>query len=220
MTKEQTVAWDTYKAVIFDLDGVIIESEFVHFQSYQEAFKAFGYTLTHEQYQTKMRSRGRSYGLKAVLSDVKETVRQSIGQKKDELFRKKMSEQPVIYKDAMELINHLIVKDKQMAIATGSANGGYILEQLKMNDFFNVIMTGKDVVKNKPDPEIFLRCIEELKVSSDQAVVIEDSEVGVKAALTAGLDVIYVHRDVEDIVNPTIHNNKITHVRNLYNLVE
>lgn len=74
------------KAIIFDLDGVVVDSEKVHFEAYQKAFKSVGVHLTQEDYNQKVRAKGRKNGIKNILSTVDEEMNETMGCIKDKHF--------------------------------------------------------------------------------------------------------------------------------------
>jgi beta-phosphoglucomutase len=73
------------------------------------------------------------------------------------------------------------------ALGSASKNAGLILQRLQLNDFFDAVIDGNKVTKAKPDPEIFLKAAEELKVDSSECVVFEDALAGVEAAKNGGM---------------------------------
>ena len=73
------------------------------------------------------------------------------------------------------------------ALATASKNSALILDLLKIRPLFDVVVDGNKVSRTKPDPEVFLKCAEELGVEPKRCVVFEDAEAGIEAALAAGM---------------------------------
>lgn len=93
-----------------------------------------------------------------------------------------------------ELIDYLKENDYKIALATSSdrEKAEYLLELVKIKDKFDYIICGNDIVNSKPNPEIFLKAAENLKVEPKECIVIEDSKFGVKAAVNAGMKAINV----------------------------
>ena len=94
---------------------------------------------------------------------------------------------------AIQLIENLKQNDFLTAVCSGSKNARYILKHLNIEDKFQTIIDGNDITKTKPDPQIFLRGAEQLDVLPCECVVIEDAEVGVQAAVNAGMKVVGIN---------------------------
>lgn len=89
-----------------------------------------------------------------------------------------------------------------MAVATASGKGMELLEIYKKKDLFHVIVTVRDVLNNKPSPEIYKLCLKRMNLSANEVLVIEDSITGMKAASQAGLNAICIRCEdkIEDAV--------------------
>lgn len=184
-----------YKGIIFDMDGVIIDSEAYHFEGHRQAFHKYGYKLTQPLYDKHIRSRGRIAGYTGMLGDVSHDLIREIGAYKDEIYREMIATADVIYEDTMTLITKCRKKGVKTAIGTASHDGHFVVEHQALSVYFDAVVTGKDVTNNKPEPDIYIKCMELLGVSGSEALVIEDSESGVLAGLKAGAEVLYINRD-------------------------
>lgn len=184
-----------YKGIIFDMDGVIINSEAYHFEGHRQAFQKYGHILTQELYDKHIRSRGRIAGYSSMLGEVSHELIREIGAYKDSIYREMIANADVIYQDTMQLIEACQKKEIKTAIGTASHDGHYVVKHQKLAPYFNAVVTGKDVKNNKPEPDIYLKCMTLLGISGKEALVIEDSESGVRAGLAAGADVLYINRE-------------------------
>lgn len=183
------------KAVIFDMDGVLFDTERVYLESWIKVFKEYGYTMTKEMYIPLMGT-GRK--------NVKEVFKKTFGDnipieemyvKKDELLFKAIDNNEVPLKlGAIDILCYLKEEGYKIALAT-SAKRDRVTKQIQannMNNMFNAIVCGDDVVNSKPDPEIFLKAAKKLDVNPENCVVIEDSLAGIKGANKGGMKGFHV----------------------------
>jgi HAD superfamily hydrolase (TIGR01509 family) len=192
------------KAVIFDFDGVISDSEPSHFAAVNKVLADFGIQLSQEEYYAEYLG-FTDYELFETVKDRRKTDYK--GSSIEELIAKKA----VFFEEAIRQSEHLIegipelikkLKNSKVKIAIYSgalpADIKIMLEDSGLSDYFDVIVTADDVAKGKPDPEGYLQALEKLNSSSDaailakQCVVIEDSHWGIVAAKKAGMKVVAV----------------------------
>lgn len=183
-----------YSAIIFDMDGVIIDSEPLHERAYLEIFAEMGYAETHginfDDYI------GRTD--KALIEDFIAkhnppcTVQYLSDCKKDR-FLQIMRQQEPIFEDLPELVERLAAR-YPMAVASGSLHPviDAVLALKNLRQHFKVCVSSSDVTHGKPAPDIFLHTAKLLAVEPPHCCVIEDSAAGVTAARAAGMDVIAI----------------------------
>lgn len=183
------------KAVIFDMDGLMIDSERVTFESYQEVLKPMGLTMT-EDFYTQL--------LGKTIPGIKERFQNTYG--KDfpfepvvdachETMAKRFAEKGVpIKKGLIELLTYLKENNYKTIVATSSNRDRVdtILKQANITHFFDDSICGDEVTNGKPNPEVFLKSCEKLDVKPAEALVLEDSESGIMAASRADIRVICV----------------------------
>lgn len=181
------------KAVIFDMDGVLIDSEPVHFEANKRIMKDFGYELEYEYYKQFIGS---------TLSHMWQVLKEDYDIEDEIEILNKMSEQgskDIIGKDgyikipgACELVEMFSSNNLRLAVASSSSTGNIedVVSSLGIKQYFDIIVSGLDVLYPKPAPDIFLDAAEKLKVDSSECIVIEDSSNGVKAAKAAGMTCI------------------------------
>lgn len=183
------------KAVIFDMDGVIFDTERIYLEDWTKVFEKYGYKMIKEVYISIMGT-GRK--------NVKEVFRNEFGQdlpieemyiEKDALLFEAIESNKVPLKEgAVEILNFLGNNGYKIALAT-SAKRDRLDKQLKganIQDKFGAIVCGEDVVNSKPNPDIFLKAAEILSVKPEECIVIEDSPAGIKAAYNAGMIGLHV----------------------------
>mgnify|MGYP001609892866 CR=1 FL=1 len=179
------------KGVIFDFDGVIVDSEPLRYESYKKLFwDEFGVKLPDER--KRILGRDQRENLKYLLEmfglecDVEELVeRRKIILK--EIFSKKENIIPI--DGILDFLETLKKKRIKMAVASSSSLEYLenICDGLKIKDYFDCILSGEMVKKKKPNPDIFLLALEKLGLEKEECVVIEDSLSGIEAAKRAGI---------------------------------
>ena len=183
------------KAIIFDMDGLMIDSERVTFECYQERLKDMNLTMDEEFYKTLI---GKPIkGIYQRFYDVYgndfpiENVIQDVHQLMAERFE---TEGVPVKKGLVELLHYLKDNNYKTIVATSSNRDRVdkILAQAKITEFFDDSICGDEVTKGKPNPEVFLKSCQKLGVNVDEAIVLEDSEAGIQASYDANIKVICI----------------------------
>lgn len=178
------------EAVIFDMDGVILDNAHLHLESFRRLGEEEGREFTEEDVLSVFGQRNHEM-LEALLErklEPEEVVR--MASRKEELYREivkpQLRERMVPGLD--DLLEELHSAGLPMALATSGPieNVDLVLDGLNIRRFFTAALTGADVSKSKPDPEVFLLAAERLGFSAGACVVFEDTPSGVAAALRAG----------------------------------
>ncbi len=178
--------------VIFDLDGVIVDTAKHHFVAWQQLAQSQGWSFTSEDNeQLKGVSRVRS--LELILQWNKAQIT-------PELFEQLLMEKNERYlnlirdMDPSERLPDVqrvlqVFRDSGCGIALGSAskNARPILDKIELTPYFDVIVDGTNVSKAKPDPEVFLQAANQLGIAPEDCVVFEDAVAGIQAAKAAGM---------------------------------
>jgi HAD superfamily hydrolase (TIGR01509 family) len=177
------------KAIIFDLDGVIIDSEGQWFQAGKELCADYGHEYTKELYKKAMGGNGpRAIKNAFNLEDSEEEVFKKLVAKFISLVEKHGTKE-------MPGIRSLLDRTKKnllLALASSSPRDriDFFIDKLNLRNYFSVIMSGSQVSNTKPEPDIFLATAEKLEVEPSECIVIEDSPNGTKAAKAAGMKCI------------------------------
>lgn len=183
------------KAIIFDMDGLMIDSERVTFECYQEILKGMNLTMDEEFYKTLLGKPlkgiyqrfydvyGNDFPIEDVIKDV------------HALMAKRFETEGVPIKTGLKsLLEYLKENNYKTIVATSSNRDRVdtILSQAKITDYFDDSICGDEVTKGKPNPEVFLKSCQKLGVNVDEAIVLEDSEAGIQASYDAGIKVICI----------------------------
>lgn len=181
------------KAVIFDMDGVLINSEIVYIKLLEQFLAESGVFVKREELYFLAgapRSEDERFLAEKLKMDAKE-----INMKKDAFF----VQHPIDYRSirkayVTELLAYLKKRHIMMALASSSTleNIEEVLLACEISDYFAFCVSGDQFVKTKPDPQIYEYCVQQLGYAKHEILVVEDSTYGIEAAKRAGLKVAAV----------------------------
>lgn len=181
-----------FKAAIFDLDGVIVDTAKYHYLSWKRLALELGFQFTEKDNERlKGISRIRSLEILLEIGGMKfdEKEMHELASKKNDWYVEyivKMDESEIL-PGAKEQLIHLQRKGIKTALGSASKNASLILRNLNIIDLFDVIVDGNQVSKTKPDPEVFLLCAKRVGVNPSECVVFEDAIAGIEAAKAANM---------------------------------
>lgn len=183
------------KGIIFDLDGVIVDTAKFHYLAWRRLANRMGFDISHQQNeQLKGVSRARS--LENILSWGNKTVSATefdrlMASKNEEYLASisNMSEKDLL-PGVQPVLEYLKQDHIPFALGSASKNSRVILKSLKIHDWFTAIVDGNDVSKAKPDPEVFLIAAEKLGLEPKDCIVFEDAVAGIEAARAAGMTTV------------------------------
>ena len=180
------------KALIFDLDGVIVDTAEFHFRAWKKASEQFRFDLTRE-HNEKLKGISRSDSLKRILEWAGITVS---GEEFERIMYAKNQHylslvDGMTEEDVLPGVKDFIRKSSDagylLAVGSASKNAPVILQKIGLVDDFDTIVDGNSVARAKPNPEVFTRAADLLGVPYEKCVVFEDSEAGIDAANAVGM---------------------------------
>lgn len=187
----------TIKACIFDLDGVIVDTAKYHYLAWKELADELGFFFS-EKDNERLKGVSRMASLDILLEVGKismgEAEKLKLAEKKNKRYLEyimKMTSDEVL-PGVREFLKALRVQGIRISLGSASKNAKIILRQTGIEDLFDAIADGTNVIKAKPDPEVFLKGAELLNVMPQQCVVFEDAVAGIEAAHCAGMKCIGV----------------------------
>lgn len=177
-------------AVIFDMDGVLIDSYHAHFQSWRVVAAEHGRTITEEDFARQFGRTSReiigAYWGEGAFSD--EQIAE-MDDRKEAAFRQLVQANFPAMPGAKQLVQSLHRAGFRLAVGSSGppANIELVLDRLGCRRLFSAVVTGADVTRGKPDPQVFLLAAERLGVHPERCAVVEDAPAGVTAANRAGM---------------------------------
>jgi beta-phosphoglucomutase family hydrolase len=181
------------KAVLWDLDGVLVDTAPFHLQAWQELFQSLGKGFAEADFRRTFGLRNDAI-LRDILGELTPAEIERLAQKKEELYRQKIEGKVTAIPGAMELLRRLQQRGKKSAIVSSTTreNVRMVVVSLGLEGVFETVVAEEDAPKGKPDPQGFLVAAEKLGVAANECAVIEDAPGGLEAAKRAGMRCIGV----------------------------
>ncbi len=180
------------RAAIFDVDGVLVDSYRPHLESWRRVAAERGLEITEEQFAATFGRTSREIIAAFWGRDLDDEERRRIDERKEELYRSIVRADFPAMEGAADLVRALHAAGFRLAVASSGPpeNVALSIEGLGCAELFEVVVTGRDVVRGKPAPEVFERAAAGLGVPARRCVVVEDAPAGVAAARAAGMAVV------------------------------
>ena len=187
-----------YKAVIFDLDGVICSTDEYHYQAWKRMADSMGIYFD-RTINNRLRGVSRMESLEIILEryegePLSEERKVELATMKNDIYRESLKEMSTadLSDEVRDTLNALRAKGLKLAIGSSSKNTPFILGQLGLGDFFDAISDGNNIVNSKPDPEVFLKAAQFLGLTPEDCLVVEDAVSGAQAGLSGNFMVACV----------------------------
>ncbi|MFH1875248.1 MAG: beta-phosphoglucomutase family hydrolase [Pseudomonadota bacterium] len=185
----------SFKAAIFDLDGVVVNTVPIHFHAWQKMFGEYGINFTFDDYKQKVDGIPRYDGARAILTELKEAELHRAADRKQEYFLELLGKEDIPkYDTTINLIADLQKAGKKVAVISSSRNCPHILKRIGLFEKLDTVISGADITKGKPDPQIFLMAAERLGAKPEEALVFEDAVLGVQAAKSGHMRCVGIDR--------------------------
>lgn len=181
------------EAVLWDLDGVLVDTARFHYQAWRQLFDELGRSFGEEEFR-------RTFGLRndlifrQELPDTSAEEMERLSDRKEALFRRFAAASVTPLPGALDLVRRTREKGRRMALVTSTprANIDFVLGQIGLAEAFETIVAAEDVSRGKPDPEGYLLAARRLGVRPERCLVIEDAPGGIEAGMRAGMHTLGV----------------------------
>ncbi len=182
-----------YKAVIFDLDGVICSTDKYHFLAWKRIADEIGVYFD-AKINNRLRGVSRAESFDIILENyngvLSEKEKSYYLQQKNDIYRRMLKDlsEKDLSDDVKKTLKEIRRREILMAIGSSSKNTKLILKQIGLENFFDAISDGTNIRFSKPDPEVFIKASRFLGVSEENCLVVDDAKAGIEAAIAANMD--------------------------------
>lgn len=182
-----------YKAVIFDLDGVICHTDKYHYLAWKQVADELGIYFD-EEINNRLRGVSRMESFEIILERyegvMSEEEKLRYTAEKNEVYKellKNMSPED-LSAEVKETLDALRERGLKLAIGSSSKNAGFILERLGLGGYFDAVSDGNNITNSKPDPEVFVKAAQFVGEKPEDCLVVEDAKAGLEAAIAGGME--------------------------------
>lgn len=193
------------KAVIFDLDGVLVSTDELHYKAWKRLADELGISNFNREDNVRQRGVSRMASLEVVLEkgnkEYSEVEKIELADRKNDYYKEMLKDldDSAVLPGAFETLKMLRKNGIKTAVGSASKNAPLILERTGILPYIDKISCGLDVTKSKPDPEVFLVAAEKLELPPEDCLVVEDAAAGIEAAKKGGMKSLGVgpfHQDL------------------------
>lgn len=186
-----------FKGVIFDLDGVIVTTDNYHYLAWKKMADDEKIYFD-RKINDRLRGVSRQESLEIILEKSKKVYSSSekliLSEKKNNYYKQLIENlcDKDILRGVLDFLNYLKASGVKLAIGSSSKNTKPILSYIGLDDFFDIIVDGNDILRSKPDNEVFSKACALLGFTPEECLVVEDADAGVQASIAAGIKVLAV----------------------------
>jgi len=185
----------TTRAVIFDLDGTLVDNNSFHLQTWKNYLEKTGRNISDEEYNANINGRTNKDVIQYIFGDKmhdEDILKYSL--EKEALYREIYAPFIKPVNGLLELLEALKSKNIPMAIATSGIqpNIDFMFEHIPIKKYFKAIVNSSHISRGKPEPEIYLKAASLLGIAPSNCLVFEDAVVGINSARAAGMKVIAI----------------------------
>ncbi len=183
-----------YKAIVFDLDGVICHTDKYHYLAWKALADKLGIYFD-EVINNRLRGVSRMESLEIILerntgAPLSDEEKVKYATEKNDLYRESLMQMSTadLSDEVKDTLDKLRAMGLKLAIGSSSKNAPLILNRIGLPDYFDAISDGNNIENSKPHPEVFLKAAEYLGLEPEECLVVEDAKAGLEAAIAGGMD--------------------------------
>lgn len=202
------------KAILWDNDGVLVDTESLYYTATRQILLPYGVDLTKEMYNEFFLIQGRGAWHLLEEKGLSTDQLQKLKNERNELYHEKLLKESISIDGVKETLDYLSVHFK-MGIVTSSRKDHFdrIHKASGLLKYFNFILTAEDYKKFKPDPEPYLLAVEKSGFSKEECVAIEDSERGLKSAKSAGIKCFIIPNELSKTSDFSLADKVLNNIR-------
>jgi HAD superfamily hydrolase (TIGR01509 family) len=180
-----------YRALLFDLDGTLAETDSLHLPTWVDALEPYGVEVDEAFYRDKISGRSTAEVVRELLPELTDEQGRSIGDAKEASFRERASELEPL-PGLVDFVERGRKRGMRIALVTNAPeeNVKMILLALKLRDFFDTVVLADEVEAVKPDPAPYRAALEKTGVPAEEALAFEDSISGISSSVAAGIPTV------------------------------
>lgn len=181
-------------AILFDLDGTIANTDPIHYQAWWEMLRDYGMDIDETFYKSRISGRTNPQIIEDLLPQLSSEEGARFADEKEERFRQKAREILKPMNGFAELIAWTDTHKLKRALVTNAPklNVQFMLEVLDIQEVFGTVVLGENCIAGKPDPAPYQLSLQQLGITAEQAIALEDSPSGIRSAVGAGIPTIGV----------------------------
>jgi beta-phosphoglucomutase len=209
------------KAVIFDLDGTLIDSEIYNFKAWQKLLNNYNQQIDLPEYARNFAGQSKEYIAKKVEEVINKTDLEII-KEKDSYYYEFLEEIPIKEMPfAKSILENLSKKNIILACATGGGRNEALskLDYLDFTKYFDSIVTKSDVKNTKPDPETYLKSLSNLNLQTSDVIAVEDTVTGYDSGVAAGIRTFIVKNEMNKYMDFATED-VVENLKGLWNLIQ
>jgi HAD superfamily hydrolase (TIGR01549 family) len=180
------------RAFIFDIDGTLVDSNELHVEAWDRAFRHFGKTFSREKLRAQIGKGSDQYLPEFLSKDEIERFGKELDEYRSDVFKKEYRPKARPFPKVRELFQRIRDDQKRIVLASSGKKDDtkYYIELLKVDDLIDGCTSADDADRSKPAPDIFTAALEKVNVPPDEAITVGDTRFDVEAAAKAGLGTI------------------------------
>jgi beta-phosphoglucomutase family hydrolase len=193
------------KAVLFDFDGVVVDSEKLHMKTFFDLFEKYGINVSQERWYSEFAGTGSRHIIEVLSKElkVKEDINELVERRKHKYEERVQNRELELIPGVVEFLTLIKKKGIKTAVVSGShrTNVQLALKMFKLEKYFDIIVSGDDLKERKPNPAPFLHAAKLLGVMPCECLGIEDSKAGSQAVVSAKMKLVIIRSPISKDLN-------------------